>query len=253
MNLSFADKTVLVTGAASGIGRAIALAAGRAGARLVVGDIAAAGLADTLALLAGIGAPAISAACDVRQQADLDALFAKGAASFGHPDIVYANAGILGTPVDVWDCPEADFARVIDINLMGSFRTFKAALPGMVRRGSGVFVATASVAGLIGAPGLAAYVASKHAVIGLVKSTALNVADKGIRVNALCPGMVDTAMLDALAKDQPGLREALMVMNPMKRLATPDDIANAAIWLASDQSSFVTGHCLAVDGGFVSQ
>ncbi len=253
MNLSFANQTVLVTGAASGIGRAIALAAGRSGAKLIVGDIAAAGLAETVALLDAIGVPAVSALCDVRQQAALDALFAKGAAAFGHPDIVYANAGILGTPVDVWDCPEADFARVIDINLMGSFRTFKAALPGMVRRGSGVLVATASVAGLIGAPGLAAYVASKHAVIGLVKSTALNVADKGIRVNALCPGMVDTAMLDALAKDQPGLREALMVMNPMKRLATPDDIANAAIWLASDQSSFVTGHCLAVDGGFVSQ
>lgn len=253
MNLSFDNRTVLVTGAASGIGRAIALAAGRSGAKLILGDVAAAGLAETVSLLEGIGVPAISAICDVSQQADLDALFAKGAATFGHPDIVYANVGILGSPVDVWDCAETDFAQVIDVNLMGAFRTFKAALPGMVRRGSGVIVATASVAGLIGAPGLAAYVASKHAVIGLVKSTALNVADKGIRVNALCPGMVDTAMLDALAAGQPGLREALMAMNPMKRLATPDDIANAAIWLASEQSSFVTGHCLAVDGGFVAQ
>ncbi|WP_293389614.1 glucose 1-dehydrogenase [Nevskia sp.] len=253
MNLSFDNRTVLVTGAASGIGRAIALAAGRSGARLIVGDVAAAGLAETVSLLEGNGAAVISAICDVSKQTELDVLFAKGAAMFGHPDIVYANAGILGSPVDVWDCAEADFARVIDVNLMGAFRTFKAALPGMVNRGSGVIVATASVAGLIGAPGLAAYVASKHAVIGLVKSTALNVADKGIRVNALCPGMVDTAMLDALAAGQPGLREALMVMNPMKRLATPDDIANAAIWLASDQSSFVTGHCLAVDGGFIAQ
>lgn len=253
MNLSFANQTVLVTGAASGIGRAIALAAGRAGAKLIVGDIAAAGLAETVALLEAIGVPAVSAPCDVRQQAELDALFARGAAVFGHPDVVYANAGILGTPVDVWDCEEAAFAQVIDINLMGAFRTFKAALPGMVLRGSGVIVATASVAGLIGASGLAAYVASKHAVTGLVKSTALNVAAQGVRVNALCPGMVDTAMLDALAVGQPGLREALMGLNPMKRLATPDDIANAAIWLGSAQSSFVTGHCLAVDGGFVAQ
>lgn len=253
MNLSFEKKTVLVTGAASGIGRAIALASGRAGARVIIGDIAAAGLADTAGQLEGIGVPVLATACDVGRQADVDALFAAGAERFGHPDIVYANAGILGAPVDVWNCPEADFARVIDINLLGAFRTFRAALPGMVQRGSGVIVATASVAGLIGAPGLAAYVASKHAVIGLVKSAALNVADKGIRINALCPGMVDTAMLDDLAKDQPGLRETLMAMNPMKRIATPDDIANAAIWLASAQSSFVTGHCLAVDGGFIAQ
>ena len=253
MSSGFADRSVLVTGAASGIGRAIALAAGRTGAKLVVGDINAAGLADTVALLTGIGAPTVSASCDVRRQADVDALFTAGTAAFGAPQVVFANAGILGSPVDVWDCPEAAFAQVVDVNLMGAFRTIKAALPAMLARGSGVIVATASVAGLIGAPGLAAYVASKHAVIGLVKSTALNVAAQGVRVNALCPGMVDTAMLDALASDQPGLREALMAMNPMKRIATPEDIAGAALWLASDQSSFVTGHCLAVDGGFVAQ
>lgn len=253
MSSSLAGRTVLVTGAASGIGRAIALAAGRAGAKLIVGDIAAAGLADTVALLAEVGAPAVSARCDVRRQADLDALFATGAATFGAPQVVFANAGILGAPVEVWECPEAAFAQVIDINLMGAFRTIKAALPAMLARGSGVVVATASVAGLIGAPGLAAYVASKHAVVGLVKSTALNVAAQGIRVNALCPGMVDTAMLDALASDQPGLREALMAMNPMKRIASPEDIAGAALWLASDQAGFVTGHCLAVDGGFIAQ
>lgn len=253
MSSGFADRSVLVTGAASGIGRAIALAAGRAGAKLVVGDINAAGLADTVALLSGIGAPTVSASCDVRRQADVDALFATGTAAFGAPQVVFANAGILGSAVDVWDCQEAAFAQVVDVNLMGAFRTIKAALPAMLARGSGVIVATASVAGLIGAPGLAAYVASKHAVIGLVKSTALNVAAQGVRVNALCPGMVDTAMLDALASDQPGLREALMAMNPMKRIATPEDIAGAALWLASDQSSFVTGHCLAVDGGFVAQ
>ena len=253
MSSGFADRSVLVTGAASGIGRAIALAAGRAGAKLVVGDINAAGLADTVALLTGIGAPTVSASCDVRRQADVDALFAAGTAAFGAPQVVFANAGILGSPVDVWDCPEAAFAQVVDVNLMGAFRTIKAALPAMLARGSGVIVATASVAGLIGAPGLAAYVASKHAVIGLVKSTALNVAAQGVRVNALCPGMVDTAMLDSLASDQPGLREALMAMNPMKRIATPEDIAGAALWLASDQSSFVTGHCLAVDGGFIAQ
>lgn len=250
MNISFENKTVLVTGAAAGIGRAVALAAGRAGANLILGDVAEKGLEETTDLLKEAGSSAIWSVCDVRKQSELDALFAKGTERFAHPDIVFANAGILGSQVNVWDYSEADFTRIIDINLNGTWRTFKTALPGMVKRGSGVIVATASVAGLIGTTGVAAYVASKHAVVGLVKSTALNVAAQGIRVNALCPGMVDTAMLGELTNDQ---RAGLMALNPMRRLASTDDIANAAIWLASDQSSYVTGHALAVDGGFVAQ
>ncbi|MGQ0620681.1 MAG: SDR family NAD(P)-dependent oxidoreductase [Panacagrimonas sp.] len=250
MNISFENKTVLVTGAAAGIGRAIALAAGRAGAKLVLGDVSEPGLIETAMQLEQVGAAATWKFCDVRKQSDLTALFAKGTERFGHPDIVYANAGILGTPMNVWDYSESDFTQIIDVNLNGTWRTFKSALPEMVKRGSGVIVATASVAGLIGTTGVAAYVASKHAVVGLVKSTALNVAAQGIRVNALCPGMVDTAMLGELTIEQ---RDGLMMLNPMRRLASTEDIANAAIWLASDQSGYVTGHALAVDGGFVAQ
>lgn len=253
MNPVFAGKTVLVTGAASGIGRAIALAAAAEGARLVLGDVDRSGLAATADELQRRGSACLAAPCDVRRQQDLDELVQRGTEAFGALDVVYANAGILGSPADVWSYPEDEFLRVIEVNVTGAWRTIKAVLPAMLQRQSGVIVATASVAGLIGAPGLSAYVASKHAVIGLVKSTALNVAARGVRVNALCPGMVDTAMLDKLAVETPGLREALMSSNPMGRVATPDEIAKAAVWLGSGQSSFVTGHTLVVDGGLLAQ
>jgi NAD(P)-dependent dehydrogenase (short-subunit alcohol dehydrogenase family) len=253
MNISFEGKTVLVTGAGAGIGRSIALAAAQSGAQLVLGDVSEPGLAETSSLVERAGSKAVAARCDVRSQADLDALFALGAKSFSHPDVVYANAGILGKPVDVWLQSEEDFTRHIDVNLSGTWRTFKAALPKMIERGSGTLVAVASVAGLVGAPGLAAYVSSKHAILGLVKSTALNVAKHGIRVNALCPHMVETPMLDRLFGDDAAIRDALKAMNPMGRNATSEEIANAAIWLGSDMCGYVTGTSLAVDGGHIAQ
>ena len=253
MKLEFEGKTVLVTGASAGIGRAIALAAGRAGARLVLGDISEAGLVETAAQLKQLGAESVWAICDVRKQADLDALFTKGAHSFGHADVVFANAGILGKPVDVWEQSEADFMTHLDVNLAGTWRTFKAALPKMIERKSGTMVATASVAGLVGASGLAAYVASKHGMLGLVKSTALNVAKHGIRVNAICPHMVDTPMLDRLFGDDAAIRDALKAMNPMGRNASCEEVAEAAIFLGSSRSGYITGTHLAIDGGHIAQ
>lgn len=253
MSGSFAGKTVLITGAAAGIGRAIALAAVGAGARVVLGDIAAEAMARTADELASRGAAVVSRVCDVRELGQIEALIAAGAERFGHPDVVYANAGVEGTLCAPWDCTEADFTRVIDINLNGIWRTMKAVLPGMVARGSGAIVATASVAGLVGAGGLAAYVASKHGVVGLVKSVAISVAKSGVRVNALCPGMVETAMVDRLVAAEPSLRAALLALKPMGRLAQPEEIAETALWLGSAQASFVTGHALAVDGGYVAQ
>ena len=128
-----------------------------------------------------------------------------------------------------------------------------ATLPAMVEKGRGAIVATSSVAGLVGAGGLAAYVASKHGVAGLVKSSAIDVAKSGIRINAICPGMVDTAMVDRLAEQVEGFEAALLSMKPMARLGKPAEIAEAAIWLASDRASFVTGHMLAIDGGYAAQ
>ncbi|HKY92712.1 MAG TPA: glucose 1-dehydrogenase [Nevskiaceae bacterium] len=253
MKSLFVGKTVLVTGAASGIGRAIARAAAAEGARLVLGDVAADPLNALVSELADGGTAVFSASCDVCRQSDLDALVARGVAALGPLDVVYANAGILGTPGDVWTYAEAEFQSVLEINVLGTWRTFKAVLPGMLERKSGTIVATSSAAGLIGPAGLPAYVASKHAVLGLVKTTAMNVAAQGIRVNALCPGMVDTPMLDKVAREIPGLRQSLMQQNPMGRVATPEEVAQAAIWLGSDLASFVTGHPLVIDGGLVAQ
>ncbi|WP_420467737.1 SDR family NAD(P)-dependent oxidoreductase [Panacagrimonas sp.] len=253
MKALFQDKTVLITGAAAGIGRAMALGAAEEGARLVLGDVDAQALNATVAELRGRGATVYAATCDVRRQADLDALVADGEREAGPLDTVFANAGVLGSPSEVWKIPEAQFAAVMDINVMGCWRTLRAVLPGMVERRRGTLVATASAGGLIGAPGLSAYVASKHAVVGLVRTTALEVAAHGIRVNALCPGMTDTAMLDRVANEIPGLRESLMSMNPSGRVGRPDEVARAALWLGSAQSTFVTGHPLVIDGGFLAQ
>jgi len=253
MKRTLKDKVVLVTGAAAGIGRAIAQAAARDGANLVLGDLDEAGLAETGALLAAEGLPFVARPCDVRQQAELDALVAAGAARFGPVDVVFANAGILGKPAQVWAQDEETFARHIDVNLMGVWRTLKASLPGMIERRAGVVVVTSSVAGLVGAPGLAAYVASKHALLGLVKSTALEVAPLGIRINALCPHMVDTPMLDRLFGDDLALRDSLRAMNPMRRAASCEEVAESALFLGSGRSGYVTGTHLAVDGGHIAQ
>ena len=253
MKPMFESKTVLITGAGAGIGRAIARAAAAEGARLILGDVDTAGLEQTAADLKRDGHTVFSARCDVRVQDEIGALLSGGEAACGPVDVLYANAGILGSPSDIWTYPEDEFQRVLEINVMGTWRTLRAVLPGMVERQRGTVVATASAGGLIGAPGLSAYVASKHAVIGLARTAALEVAGRGVRVNALCPGMTDTAMLDRVANEIPGLREALMTMNPSGRVGNVDEVARAALWLGSDQSTFVTGHPLVIDGGFLAQ
>jgi NAD(P)-dependent dehydrogenase (short-subunit alcohol dehydrogenase family) len=246
-------KVALVTGASAGIGRAIALAAAREGASLVLGDLAEAGGNAVAAELKAKGAAAYFQRTDIRNRADIDGLVALSVEKFGAPDIVFANAGVEGSLGAPWETSEADFTRVIDTNVTGTWRTIAAVLPAMVKRGSGSIVTTASVAGLVGAGGLAAYVASKHAVVGLTKSIAIDVAKSGVRVNAICPGMIDTAMVDRLQEAAPTFRETLMVFKPMGRLGNPAEVAEAAIWLASPAASFITGHTLAIDGGYVAQ
>jgi NAD(P)-dependent dehydrogenase (short-subunit alcohol dehydrogenase family) len=244
-----AGRVALVTGGAHGIGRAIALACAREGAAVAIGDVNE----DGKAVAAEIGARALFKRTDVRSVAEIKALVDATAQKFGPPDAVFANAGVegpLGTP---WDCLESDFMRVIDINVTGAWRTMAAVLPGMVARKRGAIVATSSAAGLVGAGGLAAYVASKHALLGLVRSVAIDTAKLGIRVNAICPGVIATAMVDRLAAAAPNFEEALLAMKPMGRLGQPNEPAEAAVWLASDRASFVTGATLSVDGGYAAQ
>lgn len=246
-------RITLITGAAEGIGRAIATRAAQGGARLALGDINAAALDETAAFLRAEGAQVEAKVCDVRKLGDVEALFAACRARFGDPEVVFANAGIEGQLGAPWDPTDEEFANVINVNLLGIWRTMKLALPSMVEKRAGAIVATASVAGLVGAGGLAAYVASKHGVVGLVRSVAISVAAAGVRVNALCPGMVETALLKRLSAVEPTLREKLLALKPMGRLGELEEIAAAAVWLASDESSFVTGHALAVDGGYAAQ
>ena len=246
-------KTVLITGAARGIGRAIAQRAAGAGASLILGDLDSEELAKTVRELTGRSVQVVAQACDVRKPHDLESLVASGSRRFTHPDMVFANAGIEGRLCDPWDCSDEDFMRVLDINLAGIWRTMKVTLPQMVARGSGSVVATSSAAGLVGAGGLAAYVASKHGVVGLVRSVAASVAKSGVRVNALCPGLVGTSMLDRLAATAPAIREAFLAMTPMGRLAELEEVAAAALWLASSDAGYVTGTALSVDGGYTCQ
>ena len=246
-------KVAVITGASAGIGRAMAEIAAREGASLALGDITEAGEAVAEALRKK-GTKAFFLRTDVRRKQDMDALVARAKSELGAvPTVAFANAGVEGKLAAPWDVTEDDFTRVIDTNIVGVWRTISAVLPGMMAAGEGAIVATASVAGLVGAGGLAAYVASKHGVVGLVKSVAIDAAKSGIRVNALCPGMVETSMVDRLADGAPNFRESLLALKPMGRLGAPSEAAEAAIWLASPAASFVTGHALAVDGGYVSQ
>jgi NAD(P)-dependent dehydrogenase (short-subunit alcohol dehydrogenase family) len=245
-------KVALATGVASGIGRATALALAREGARLVLGDVAAAG-EETARDARAFGAAAEFVAADVTRQADVDALVARAVARHGRLDCAVNNAGIEGAVRETAEYPEDTFERVIQVNLVGVWRCLRAEVPAMRRAGGGSIVNTASVAGLVGAGALSAYVASKHGVVGLTRSAAIEYAKTGIRVNAVCPGVIDTPMVDRLSAEMPSLREALVAMKPMRRLGRPEEVAEAVVWLCSDAASFVTGHALAVDGGYVAQ
>jgi NAD(P)-dependent dehydrogenase (short-subunit alcohol dehydrogenase family) len=245
-------KVVVTTGAASGIGRATALALAREGARLVLGDVADAG-EETARDARALGAQAEFVPADVTRQTDVDALVARALSRHGRLDCAVNNAGIEGALRDTAEYPEDIFERVIQVNLIGVWRCLRAEVPAMLRTGGGAIVNTASVAGLVGAGALSAYVASKHGVVGLTRSAAIEYAKAGIRVNAVCPGVIDTPMVDRLSAEMPTLREALIAMKPMGRLGQPEEVAEAVVWLCSDAASFVTGHALAVDGGYVAQ
>ncbi len=244
-------KAVLVTGGASGIGRAAAEAFARDGARVVIADLAEDGGRTVVEKLRAGGAEAHFVRADVARAADVAALVAKTVSLYGRLDCAFNNAGIEGAVAPITDYPEDTFRRVLEVNVVGVFNCLRAELPQMLAQGRGAIVNTASVAGLIGFGGLSAYIASKHAVLGLTKTAALENAKLGVRVNAVCPGVIQTPMLDRLATSAAGLVAGVTAVTPMARLGTPEEIAEAVVWLCSDAASFITGHALTVDGGYV--
>jgi NAD(P)-dependent dehydrogenase (short-subunit alcohol dehydrogenase family) len=246
-------KSVVITGGASGIGRATAMACAHEGAAVVVADIDASGAEAVARSVCTGGGRALAVTCDVRRTGEVSHLFARAADELGRIDGAFLNAGIEGRVIPIGDYDEETFRRVLDVNVVGVWNCLRAAIAPMTAQGSGSIVCTSSIAGLIGAGAFSAYVASKHAVVGLMKTAAIETAKAGIRVNAICPGVIETPMLDRLADARDGLVDALLGMKPMGRLGTAEEVAEAAVWLLSDRASFVTGHSLVVDGGYVAQ
>jgi NAD(P)-dependent dehydrogenase (short-subunit alcohol dehydrogenase family) len=242
----FSDRVALVTGAGAGIGRASALAFARAGAAVIVADIDERRGHETVAL-AGPNARYVHV--DVASSESVRAMVAAAIVHFGRLDYAHNNAGVAAEQHDVADLPEAEWDRVQGVMLRGVYLCMKYELPHLLETG-GAIVNTASGAGLVGYPGQSPYVSSKHGVLGLTKSAALEYGRQGVRVNAVCPGTVRTPMVDA-ATQLPGLEEQLIALHPIGRIGEPDEVARAVLWLCSDDASFVLGHALAVDGGYV--
>ncbi len=246
-------KIALVTGAGSGIGRATALVFAREGAKVVVSDIVVAGGQETVRQIEAAGGEAIFVKADVSQAADVETLVAQTVETYGRLDCAFNNAGIEGGVKPTIDCTEEEFDRTIAVNLTGVWLCMKYEIQQMLSQGGGAIVNTASAAGLVGFPGLPDYVASKHGVVGLTKTAALEYAKSGIRVNAVCPGVIQTPMVERGAQLSPGFDELAVSMEPVGRFGQPAEIGEAVVWLCSDAASFVTGIPMQVDGGLVAQ
>ena len=248
-----AGKVALVTGAGSGIGRASALTFAREGAKVVVADVVVEGGEETVGMVKTAGGEALFVKADVSQAAEVEALINKTLATYGRLDCAHNNAGIEGAVATTAECTEENWDRIIAINLKGVWLCMKYEIPQMLKQGSGAIVNTASGAGLVGIPRAGAYVASKHGVVGLTKTAALEYAKAGIRVNAVCPGVIDTPMVQRITSRGPHLVERMAAGEPVGRLGKPQEIAEAVVWLCSEAASFVTGHAMAVDGGYIAQ
>lgn len=250
---SFDGKVALVTGAAGGIGRESALAFARKGAKVVVSDVTVDGGEETVQMIKDMGGEAIFVKADVSKQAEVQALVDKAVETYGRLDFAHNNAGIEGAPAPCADCTLENWDKTIAINLTGVFYCCKAEVAQMLKQGGGAIVNTASVAGLVGFAGIPAYTASKHGVNGLTKQIALDYAKAGIRVNSVCPGIIHTAMIDRFTGGDPAALEAMTASEPIGRLGKPSEVADAVVYLCSDEASFVTGINMPVDGAFVAQ
>jgi NAD(P)-dependent dehydrogenase (short-subunit alcohol dehydrogenase family) len=246
----FAGKAVLVTGASSGIGAATARAFAREDAAVILADLnvdAGERLAEELR---SAGHRAAFVRCDVRKERDIEAAVASSIEHFGRLDIAFNNAGIEGIQAAAADCTADNWDQVVGVNLRGVWLSMKYEIRAMLEIGGGAIVNCASVAGMVSFPRMPAYVASKHGVIGLTKTAALDYARKNIRVNAVCPGVIDTPLLGRFDEKT---RQSLAAAGPMGRMGQPEEVAEAVLWLAHPAASFTTGHALLVDGAWVAR
>jgi len=251
MNISFENKVALVTGAGSGLGLATAKAFAESGASVVLADWNEKAVCSAAEELAGQGHKALAIHCDVADDAQVEAMVDQTVATFGRLDAAYNNAGVQNILAETADATREDFDRVTAINLRGVWSCMKFELRQMGKQGSGAIVNCSSIGGLVGGAGRGTYHAAKHGVIGLTKSAALEYAAKGIRINAVCPGLIDTPMSDQMkAAGQADALNAMLKDVPIGRLGRAEEIANAVLWLCSPAASLVVGHALAVDGGY---
>ena len=252
MTGKFAGKVALVTGGSNGIGRATAVALGERGAKVYVADIDKVSGEKTVQFVKDCGGDADFVQTDVSNEEQVKALIDTIITNEAHLDYAFNNAGIEGASAFTPDCTIENFDRVIAINLRGVWLCMKYEIPEMLKAG-GSIVNMASIAGLVGFQGSPAYVASKHGVIGLTKTAALEYAKQNIRVNAVCPGVIDTPMIERFAGGDSQRHAALENMHPIGRIGRPEEVAAAVVWLCSDEASFVTGIHLPIDGGHVAQ
>ncbi len=246
-------KVALVTGGSSGIGRATALCFAKHGARVVVADVDDKGSLETLSMITDTGGQAVFVKTDVTKAADVEGMVNKAVETYGRLDCAYNNAGIEGATASIVDLDERDWDRVIDVNLKGVWLCLRYQISQMLKQDGGAIVNTASIMGLIGGTNDCGYGASKHGVAGLTKTAAIEYARQGIRVNAVCPGTIDTPMARRIAVDNAEAEKSLIERHPIGRVGQPEEIAETVVWLCSDAASFVTGHMMSVDGGYIAQ
>jgi NAD(P)-dependent dehydrogenase (short-subunit alcohol dehydrogenase family) len=251
MDQIFKNKVAIISGGSFGIGRATAILFAQKGAKVAIVDYIDDD--ETLNIIKSNGGEAIFIKCDVSKEEDIRKMVEKTVSTFGRLDFAFNNAGIEGISAPTHECTVENWDQVMNVNLRGAWLCMKYEITEMLKHGKGSIVNNSSVAGLVGFTGIPAYTVSKHGLIGLTKTAALEYAKQGIRVNAVCPGVIKTPMIDRFTGKKKEVEKQFESMEPVGRLGEPEEVANAVTWLCSDEASFVTGASLAVDGGWVAQ